>query len=178
MSRVLFELGFHFALTNSAVASIEVARLGLHRWRPAAIGPIIETTPPLLLGGRQATQYAGTLGWPRNRRESRPHVRAESNPDLSGQRGPAGAGNPGPELHSFRHPSVVETLEWLFPQPKRLAGPVSAPADARDPQSRQRLPHAAVSSAVPTMVGRAPHNPLDGRLVHCGRRHRPRARTR
>ena len=30
------------------------------------------------------------------------------------------------------------------------------------PQSLQRLPHAAVSGAVPTVVGRAPDHPLDG----------------
>ena len=29
------------------------------------------------------------------------------------------------------HPSVVETLEWLFPERKRLAEPSAAPADAR-----------------------------------------------
>jgi hypothetical protein len=29
------------------------------------------------------------------------------------------------------HPSVVETLEWLFPERKRLAEPGAAPADAR-----------------------------------------------
>jgi hypothetical protein len=29
------------------------------------------------------------------------------------------------------HPSVVETLEWLFPERKRLTEPGAAPADAR-----------------------------------------------
>ena len=45
------------------------------------------------------------------------------------------------------------------------------------PQDLQRLPHAAVSSALPTVVGRSPEHALDGRLAYRGRRHRPRART-
>jgi hypothetical protein len=40
------------------------------------------------------------------------------------------------------HPSVVETLEWLFPERKRLAEPGAAPADARylDASSAYRTP--------------------------------------
>jgi hypothetical protein len=40
------------------------------------------------------------------------------------------------------HPSVVETLEWLFPERKRLAQPGAAPADARylDASSAYRTP--------------------------------------
>ena len=35
------------------------------------------------------------------------------------------------QLATLLHPSVVETLEWLFPERKRLAEPGAAPADAR-----------------------------------------------
>jgi len=35
------------------------------------------------------------------------------------------------DLATPLHPSVVETLEWLFPERKRLAEPGAAPADAR-----------------------------------------------
>ena len=35
------------------------------------------------------------------------------------------------QLATPLHPSVVETLEWLFPERKRLAEPGAAPADAR-----------------------------------------------
>ena len=45
------------------------------------------------------------------------------------------------------------------------------------PRRLQRLPHAAVSSSLPTVVGRSPEHALDGRLAHRGRRHRPRSRT-
>ena len=40
------------------------------------------------------------------------------------------------------HPSVVETLEWLFPERKRLAEPGAGPADARylDASSAYRTP--------------------------------------
>ena len=44
------------------------------------------------------------------------------------------------------HPSVVETLEWLFPERKRLAEPGAAPADA---------PYLKVSSAYHTPLYRA-----------------------
>ena len=76
------------------------------------------------------------------------------------------------------HPSVVETLEWLFPERKRLAEPGAAPADARYLKASSAYPHAAVSSALPTVVGRSPEHALDGRLADRGRRHRPRARPR
>jgi hypothetical protein len=35
------------------------------------------------------------------------------------------------QLATPLHPSVVETLEWLFPERKRLAEPGAAPADTR-----------------------------------------------
>ena len=35
------------------------------------------------------------------------------------------------QLATLLHPSVVETLEWLFPERKRLAEQGAAPADAR-----------------------------------------------
>jgi hypothetical protein len=35
------------------------------------------------------------------------------------------------QLATPLHPSVVETLEWLFPERKRLAEPGAAPADIR-----------------------------------------------
>jgi hypothetical protein len=35
------------------------------------------------------------------------------------------------QLATPLHPSVVETLEWLFPERKRLAEPGAGPADAR-----------------------------------------------
>jgi hypothetical protein len=35
------------------------------------------------------------------------------------------------QLATPLHPSVVETLEWLFPERKRLAEPAAGPADAR-----------------------------------------------
>ena len=44
------------------------------------------------------------------------------------------------------HPSVVETLEWLFPERKRLAEPGAVPADAR---------YLKVSSAYRTPLYRA-----------------------
>jgi hypothetical protein len=64
-------------------------------------------------------------------------------------------------------PSVVETLEWLFPERKRLADPGAAPADAL-PQGLQRLPPAALSSAPPTVVGRSPEHAVDGRVADRG----------
>ena len=45
------------------------------------------------------------------------------------------------------------------------------------PRRLRRLPHAAISRALPTVVRRSPDHALDGRLAHRGRRHRPRTRT-
>ena len=46
------------------------------------------------------------------------------------------------QLATPLHPSVVETLEWLFPERKRLSEPGAAPADARylDASSAYRTP--------------------------------------
>ena len=80
------------------------------------------------------------------------------------------------QLATPLHPSVVETLEWLFPERKRLAEPGAAPltpATSTPPAPSARR----ISSALPTVAGRSQEHALDGRLDCRGGRHRPRTRT-